>query len=136
MYGLKETVLWGELDRWDYSIDPDGIPPPYFEYTGQSLEWTFILFFLLSMKQILIILLVKIYTPKAFSVKNDFINKFLHLLLCLNMPYPFEDWDQGRFSVMQYKERQNKTNIEMAWCHSVNIFSNFLMLTPLWYTAS
>ena len=33
LYGLKETVLWGELDRWDYSIDPDGIPLPYFEYT-------------------------------------------------------------------------------------------------------
>ena len=136
LYGLKETVLWGELDRWDYSTDPDGngIPPHYFEYTGLSLEWTFILFFLLSMTQILFILWVKIYTSKAFSVKNNFLNKFLHLLLCLNIPYPFEDWDQGKFSVKQYKERHNKTNIEMAWCLSVNIFSSFLMLTPLWYT--
>ena len=129
----KETVLWGELDRWDYT-DLDGIPPPYSEYTGLSLKWTFILFFLLSMTQILFILLVKIYTSKAFSVKNDFMNKFLHLFLCLNIPYSFEDWDQGRFSVKQYKERHHKTNIEMAWCLSVNIFSSFLMLTPLWYT--
>ena len=136
LYGLKETVLWGELDRWDYSSDPNGIgiPPPYFDYTGLSLKWAFILFFLLSMTQILFILLVKIYTSKAFSVKNDILNKFLHLLLCLNIAYPFEDWDQGRFSVKQYKERHIKTNIEMAWCLSVNIFSSFLMLTPLWYT--
>ena len=77
---------------------------------------------------------IEIYTSKAFSVKNDILNKFLHLLLCLNIAYPFEDWDQGRFSVKQYKERHIKTNIEMAWCLSVNIFSSFLMLTPLWYT--
>ena len=41
LYGLEETVLWGDLDRWDYSNDTGGQPPHYSEYTGTSLGTTF-----------------------------------------------------------------------------------------------
>ena len=134
LYGLKETVLWGELDRWDYSTDPDGIPPPYSNYTGISLEWSFISFFILSVVQFCAILIVKINTCKSFPKTEKFLDKFLHLLLNLNISSPYEDWDQGRFSVKEYKERHRETNNEMSWCLSVNIFFSVIMLVPLWFT--
>ena len=140
LYGLNETVLWGELDRWDYltnSTHPgDGTPPHYSLYTGLSLQWTFILFFFLSGAQFLSTLLVKYSSSTKFSMQNDYLNKFLHLILSLNHPSPFEDWDQGRFSVKEYKQRHRQTNIEMALCLSVNIFFSFVMLAPLWYTGT
>ena len=134
LYGLKETVLWGELDRWDYSTDPDGIPPPYSIYTGISLEWSFISFFILSVVQFCAILIVKINTCKSFPKIEKFLDKFLHLLLNLNISSPYEDWDQGRFSVKEYKERHRETNNEMSWCLSINIFISWIMLVPLWFT--
>ena len=140
LFGLKETVLWGELDRWNNptnSTDPDdGFPPHYSLYTGLSLKWTFILFFFLSGAQFLSTLLVKYSSSTKFSMQNDYLNKFLHVILSLNHPSPFEDWDQGRFSVKEYKQRHRQTNIEMALCLSVNIFFSFLMLAPLWYTGT
>ena len=133
LFGLKETVIWGELDRWDYT-NPDGIPPPYSLYTGVSLGWTFLLFFILTGIQLIVIHLVKIVTSKKYSMKGDFLNKFIHLLLNLNLASPFEDWDQGQFSVREYRERHRKTNIEMAWILFVNIVFSFTMMIPLWYT--
>ena len=138
LYGLNETVFWGELDRWKYpnnSTNPDvGIPPHYSEYTGLSLKWTFILFFFLSGAQFLSMLLIKNSTSRKFSMQEDFFNKFVHLILSLNHSFPFEDWDEGRFSIQEYKQRHRQTNIETFWCISVNIFFSFVMLIPLWYT--
>ena len=138
LYGLQDTVLWGELDRWYYPTDStnpdDGTPPHYSLYTGTSLSETFLMFFILTGIHLCIIFLVKTYTSTKFSKSGDFLNKFLHLLLSLNLPSPFEDWDQGKFSVKEYKERHRKTNIEMAWSLSVNIFFSLISLIPLFYT--
>ena len=137
LYGLKEEVIWGDLDRWDFTSDPDGligIPPSYVNYTGTSLATTFGLFFLISEAQFLFHLFVKIVYSKKFSKKNDYLNKFLHLVQSLNLATPFEDWDQGRCSVKEYRERHRQTNIEMAWSLSVNIVCSLVMLVPLWYT--
>ena len=134
LYGLKETVTWGDLDRWNYSNSTKGTPPDYTEYTGLSLKWTFGHFFLITAVQFVLILIVKIFTSKAFTRKENFLYKFLHLLLSLNFASPFEDWDMGRFSVKEYRERQKLTNIEMAWSLSVNIIFSLVMMIPLWYT--
>ena len=69
-------------------------------------------------------------------MKEDYLNKFIHLLLSLNIASPFEDWDQGRFSVKEYRERHRQTNIEMTWSISVNIMFSTIMLFPLYYTGS
>ena len=137
LYGLKESVVWGQLDRWDYTdLGGKGIPPHYSEYTGLSLQWTFILLFILSGAQLLSTLIVKILTSKNFSKKEHFFTKLLHLLLSLNLSSPYEDWDQGKFSVQEYRERHRQTNIEVAWCIFVNTFYSFCMLVPLLYTGS
>ena len=134
LYGLNETVRWGDLDRWDYSNSTEGIPPLYTEYTGLTLKWSFGLFFLITAAQFVTTLIVKIFTSEKFYRRGNFLNKFLHLLLSLNMASPFEDWDMGRFTIREYKERQKLTNIEMAWSLSVNIIFSLAMMVPLWYT--
>ena len=121
LYGLDETITWGDLDRWDYSNSTEGTPPHYSEYTGLTLKWTFGLFFLITAAQFVTTLIVKICTSEKFCRRENFLNKFLHLLLSLNMASPFEDWDMGRFTTREYKERQKLTNTEMAWSLSVNI---------------
>ena len=134
LYGLKETVTWGDLDRWDYSTSTEGTPPHYSEYTGLSLKWTFGLFFLITAAQFVTTFIVKIFTSKAFARRENYLNKFLHLLLSLNLASPFEDWDIGRFTIWEYKKRQKLTNTEMAWSLSVNIIFSLTMMVPLWYT--
>ena len=133
LYGLKETV-GGDLDRWDYSNSTEGTPPHYKEYTGLTLKWTFGLFFLITAAQFVTMLIVKICTSEKFCRRENFLNKLLHLLLSLNMAFPFEDWDMGRFTTRKYKERQKLTNTEMAWSLSVNIIFSLAMMVPLWYT--
>ena len=134
LYGLNETVRWGDLDRWDYSTSTEGTPPQYSEYTGLSLKWTFCLFFLITSAQFATTLIVKFFTSKAFTRRENFLNKFLHLLLSLNLASPFEDWDMGRFTIREYRERHKLTNTEMAWSLSVNIVFSLAMMVPLWYT--
>ena len=134
LYGLNETVRWGDLDRWDYSNKTEGIPPLYTEYTGLTLKWSFGLFFLITAAQFVTTLIVKIFTSEKFYRRGNFLNKFLHLLLNLNMATPFEDWDMGRFTIREYKERQKLTNIEMAWSLTVNIIFSLAMMAPLFYT--
>ena len=134
LYNLKETVTWGELDRWDYSWSTEGTPPHYTEYTGLSLKWTFGLFFLITAAQFVTTFIVKFFTSKAFSNRKGFLNRFLHLLLSLNLASPFEDWDMGRFTIEEYRERQKLTNTEMTWSLSVNIIFTLIMMVPLWYT--
>ena len=134
LYGLNETVTWGDLDRWDYSNSTEGTPPHYTEYTGLSLKWTFGLFFMITAAQFITTLIVKICTSMKFCRRENFLNKFLHLLLSLNMASPFEDWDMGRFTTSEYKERQKLTKTEMAWSLSVNIIFSLTMMVPLWYT--
>ena len=133
--GLTYFVPWKELDRWDYSTYAQGIPPHYSEYTGTTLKTTFYLFFILSLAQLLSILLIKVYTSKKYvQEKGNFLNKILHLFLSLNFSSPYEDWDQGSFSVKEYRERHRQINKEMYFCIAVNIAFSMIMLLPIWYT--
>ena len=135
LYGLNETILWGDLDRWDYSTDSvKGTPPPYSEYTGLSLKGTFCLFFVITALQFLVILVVKILTSTKFYMRGDLLDKFLHLVQSLNLAFPFEDWDQGKFSVQEYRKRHRQTNIEMSWSMFVNIVFSVILMIPLLYT--
>ena len=134
LYGLEETVLWGDLDRWDYSNDTGGRPPHYSEYTGTSLGTTFILFIIFFGAHFLSMLVVKLIYSRIFFTRGDILNKFLHVVQSLNIALPFEDWDQGKFTVKEYKERHRQTNIEMAWSLSINHLFSLVMLVPLWYT--
>ena len=134
LYGLQRSVVWGDIDRWDYSQDPNGTPPHYSEYTGLSLKEMFYIFYILLGVQFLTTLVAKMYTSIKFFEKRNFFNKFIHLLMSLNVAIPFEDWDEGRFTVAEYKERQKRTNTEMIFSMAINIIFSVVMLIPVWYT--
>ena len=95
---------------------------------------TFCLFFILSGTQLLATLIVKIYCSKSFTQREDYLNKFLHLVQSLSLAFPFKDWDRGKMSVKEYKNSHKQTNIEMAWSFSINHAFSLFMLLPLWYT--
>ena len=67
-------------------------------------------------------------------MKEDYLNKFIHLLLSLNIASPFEDWDQGNFSVKEYRQRHRQTNSEMTLSIAVNFVFSMNMLIPIYYT--
>ena len=134
LYDLQRTVFWGDVDRWDYSNQAEGTPPHYSEYTGLSLQHTFCLFYGLTAAQLIATFIVKLCTSTEFIQKGNLLSKFLHLLLSLNLAYPFKDWDHGKLSVQEYKERHKQTNTEMAWSLSINILFSLVMMIPLWYT--
>ena len=57
---LMNTVLWGELARWNYSDPAVPIPPPYTLYTYFTLKESFQAFLILMATHALVILFVKI----------------------------------------------------------------------------
>ena len=134
LYGLQRSVVWGDIDRWDYSQDPNGTPPHYSEYTGFSLKAMFYIFYILLGVQFLTTLVAKLYTSKKFFERQKNFNKLIHLLMSLNVAIPFEDWDEGRFTVAEYKKRQKRTNTEMIFSMAINIIFSVVMLIPVWYT--
>ena len=134
--GLRETVLWGELDRWDYTDpqEPGGTPPPYSIYTFLTLGQSFTMFLILMGLHTLAMLVVKIATSEEFRKKENFTIKCLHVIQNLSMATPYQDWDEGVFTIPQYRERFRRTNIEMLWCLIVNIVVSLIMIIPLCFT--
>ena len=134
--GLKATVLWGELDRWDYTDpqEPGGTPPPYSIYTFLTLGQSFTMFLILMGLHTLAMLVVKIATSEEFRKKENFTIKCLHVIQNLSMATPYQDWDEGVFTIPQYRERFRRTNIEMLWCLSVNIVVSLVMVVPVCFT--
>ena len=134
LFGLNETILWSDLDRWDYSNPDKPSHPPYSVYTGLSVQDTFIGFFILMALQFLALGLVKFLTSEEFRSKADYFDKFVHLVHCLNMAFPYRDWDHGVHDIEEYKRRYQNTVREMRWSSLVNITISFIMMLPFWYT--
>ena len=132
--GLKKTVLWGELDRWNYSTPDVSIPPFYTLYTLLTLEESFMVFLILLVIHTFTMLLIKIATNLEFRTSDNFIGKCLHVIQNLSMATPYEDWDEGVQTVPEYKRRFRRTNIEMTCCLTLNIVVSLVMIVPLWYT--
>ena len=134
LFGLNETILWSKLDRWDYA---DGIPSPpkYNLYTLLKLKHTFIALMVLSILQFIAILVVKIYFSTDFDREKEHkINMILHTLENLNFSSPFKDWDDGDYSIQQFRERASAVRKEMVWTQAINFLASMVMMVPLWYT--
>ena len=61
-------------------------------------------------------------------------NKFIHTLENLNFASPFRDWDDGDYSVQQFRQRAGAVRSEMIWTQAINFIATILMMVPLWYT--
>ena len=136
LYGLNETHLWSELDRFDYSKPEKPLPPPYTIYTGLSLQQSFIGFMLITGAQFVSLGLVKIFTSEEFRARENYFEKFLHLVHSLSLPVPYRDWDTGLHSIKEYRRRNTNTVREMGASFLVNIVFSFLLMCPFWYTGT
>ena len=132
--GLNQTVLWGELDRWDYSNPDLATPPPYTLYTFLTLGEAFQVFLVIMGAHTLQMLIVKIATSREFRTKSNLLGEFIHVIQNLSLATPYEDWDQDVKTIPQYKDKFHRVNIEMAFCLTVNIVVSLVMLVPLFYT--
>ena len=129
LFGLNETVLWSQLHRWT-----DGSPPNYKQYTLLNLQETFIALIVLSILQFIAIIAVKYRTAKDFREEEHKTNKILHTLENLNFPSPYRDWDEGDYTVQQFRERAGAVRSEMIWTQAINFIATLLMIVPLWYS--
>ena len=133
--GLQSDILWDELDRWDYSNVADPTAPDYTIYTGLSLGVTFGLLIALSFVQMMVLGMVKYFTSEKFGAKTEKnYNRMIHLLECLNLSFPFQDWDRENCSVLDYRRKHKEVGIEMLLNLVTNSLFSFCKLIPLWYT--
>ena len=70
LFGLNKTVLWSQLDRWNYTDPEAPTPPSYTAYTLLTLQETFIALMMLAILQFIAILVVKIEKFKKFFPLN------------------------------------------------------------------
>ena len=129
LLGLNETVLWSQLHRWT-----DGIPPNYKQYTLLTLQETFIALVVVSILQFIAILIAKNCISKDFREEEHQTNKVIHILENLNFASPFRDWDDGDYSVQQFRERASTVRSEMIWTQAINFIATILTILPLLYT--
>ena len=134
IFNMTEKIRWSVLDRSRYELPEDPAPPSYRMYTGFDLKYTLAIFFLIMAFQCLSMFLVKYFTSKEFQQKGSMYNKLMHILQCLNISYPYVDWDDGNYSIEVFKQRFKSTEREMLWSCGVNSMFCLLMLIPIWYT--
>ena len=134
LYGLKEKIYWSQLDRWSYADPMHPQPPPYSLYTMMSLQETLMAGAALLTLHFLGLLLVKTLTSAEFKRRGNYVNKFIHLLENMNYAFPYSDWDEGDYSIPEFKVRFTATCREMVATLSLNILSTAAMIVPLWHT--
>ena len=131
--GLNETVLWSQFDRWNYNDDIPS-PPNYNVYTLLTLQQTFIALIVLTILQFIAIFVVKRCISTDFKEEEHTTNVFIHTVENLNFASPFRDWDDGDYSVQQFRQRAGAVRSEMIWTQAINFLATILMMVPLWYT--
>ena len=134
LFNMSQVIHWKEYDRATYEFPEDPAPPSYALYTGFTLKYYVAVFFMLQVFNTVSIAMVKKFTSEDFQQDNSIFKKILHCLQCLNIPYPYEDWDQGSFSIKVFKERFNRIETEMAGSFAVNMFFSVVSLLPIVYT--
>ena len=133
---MNGNITWGKIDRWTFENGTDsGTPPGYNLYTFFTLQQSVWIFFSLSLVHFLAVYMVKVLKAEKFREANK-LEKFLHVMENLNIPYPVEDFDVLNGTEREHRERFEKVNIEVLLTMLVNMLIHLLMLAPLWYTGN
>ena len=133
LFNMSDTILWKQYDRATYEFPEDPAPTSYALYTGFTLKYYVAVFFMLQVFNTISMAIVKQFTSEDFREDDNMFKKMVHCLQCLNIPFPYKDWDQGMFSMEDFKKRYSNTETEMAWSFVVNSFFSILSLIPIWY---
>ena len=105
--GLEETVLWSDLDRWNYSDPQNPTAPHYSIYTGMIFENYMYTLLIITAIHITVLLLVKIFTARNFKNFDGMTKKFVHILENQNFSSPFLDWDNiSKYGTREDYQRQ------------------------------
>ena len=91
---------------------------------------------MLSILQFVAIIAVKISFSTDFRDEEHKTNKILHTLENLNFASPFRDWDDGDYSIQQFRARASAVRKEMVWTQAINFLASMVMMVPLWYTGN
>ena len=130
------NITWGEIDRWTFENGTDpGTPPGYNLYTFFTLQQSVGIFFALSLVHFLAVYMVKVLKAEKFR-DADKLEKFLHVMENLNIPYPVEDFDVLNGTEREHRERFEKVNTEVLLTMVVNMTIHLMMLAPLCYTGN
>ena len=135
LHGLDETIYWSSLDRWDYTDPEHPTPPTYSAYT-LPMPNIFIALTVLSIIQFVTIFSVKIWNSKDFRMEYHWTNKGIHVLENVNFVSPFRDWDDGDYTIQEFKRRARAVRKEMILTQAVNFLATITMLVPLWFAGS
>ena len=73
-------------------------------------------------------------TSREFRKKSDFFRKFIHTLENLNLSFPYQDWDVGRYSLEEFQERHRSVTKEMAASFALTFVFSMISMCPVWYT--
>ena len=148
LYGLNETVMWSQLDRFDYTDPEKPSPPPYSLYTGLSLKNTFIGFMIICVAQFAVIFLIKIILAKQFR-RSSKLNQVIHVIENINIPTPYKDWDVSdnedndndnevqiflHILIEKFKQGFKKVEKEMLVLFISNSVFTVISMLPLWNT--
>ena len=123
----NRSVLWSEIDRWDYSASPS--PPPYTLYTGLSLRTYFWLFLAILGLHTLAVGIAKFILVPDFRKAHP-VQMFSHCLQSISLPEPWRPWDTDGGNVEQHRERFRREITEMVATLAVNFVVNVSMLGP------
>ena len=135
LHNMTEEVRWSDLDRWSYENPQDPSAPEYDLYTGLTAKWTLATFFLLHIFHLMAVFLVKMQTSVEFRMeKGTLFKKCIHILLNINIPRVFRDWDYGNTSLEGHRRRYKRIETEMVSLILVNTIFSLMLLVPLWYT--
>ena len=138
LFNMTETVLWSEVDRWNYYEDIDEpTPPSYSQYTGFTLKWNFLVFMVIVFFNGVSITLVKYFTSEEYKQDTNTFNKLIHVAHNINLAVPYRDWDDDNKKCStkeEFKQRCRDTETEMIWSQLVNMFFSITMLIPIWFT--
>merc|ERR1712020_538926 len=130
------NLTWGEIDRWTFENGTyPGTPPGYNLYTLFTLAESVQLFAILIFLQFLAVYMVKVLKTEKFR-EADKLEKFLHVMENMNIPYPVEDFDVLNGTEREHRERFEKVNTEVLLTMLVNMLIHLVMLAPLWYTGN
>ena len=117
LFNLTEPLLWRELDRWNYYGDIDEpTAPSYSLYTGMTLKWTFVTFFIMMLFHLVSMMIVKTFTSEEFKEDINLYSKLMHVVENLQCSFPYKDWDEdeGKSTAKEeFQRRFQNTEIEL-----------------------
>ena len=127
----NRSVLWSEIDRWNYNVTPPS-PPPYTLYTILSLMEYFWLFLAFLTLHTLVVGITKFILVPDFRTGHP-VEMFAHSLQNISLPQPWRPWDADGGTVEEHRQRFKMEIIEIISTTAVNFVFNALMLLPIFY---